>query len=51
MSFAAAAPATAAPDASTWAMALIGFAALGLAGCRSSTKHRRAIALPAGMNA
>ena len=41
MSFAAAAPATATPEASTWAMALIGFAALGLAGYRSS-KNRDA---------
>jgi hypothetical protein len=41
MSFAAAAPPTATPEASTWAMALIGFAALGLAGYRSS-KNRDA---------
>ena len=49
MSFAAAAPATATPEASTWAMALIGFAALGLARYRSSKNTRRASNIPEGI--
>jgi hypothetical protein len=48
-SFAARAPATAAPETSTWAMALIGFAALGLAGYRSSKNTRRTINIPEGI--
>jgi hypothetical protein len=51
MSFAAAAPGAATPEASTWAMTLIGCAALGVARYRRSTKHRRAINAPEGLNA
>jgi hypothetical protein len=50
MNFAARAPATAAPEASTWAMTLIGFATLGMSGYRRSTNHRRAVNVPEGMN-
>jgi hypothetical protein len=50
MDFAARAPAGpgAAPEPSTWAMAVIGFAALGAAGYRSSRKSRRSIHFPKG---
>jgi hypothetical protein len=51
MSFAGAAPATATPEASTWAMTLIGFVALAVAGYGRSTNHRRAINIPQGTNA
>jgi hypothetical protein len=53
MDFAASAPAgaSATPEASTWAMMLIGFAGLGVAGYRSSRNHRRAIQFPKRMYA
>jgi hypothetical protein len=49
--FAARAPAGggAAPEPSTWAMAVIGFAALGAAGYRSSRKSQRSIQFPKGI--
>jgi hypothetical protein len=51
MDFAVRAPAGpgAAPEPSAWAMAVIGFAALGAAGYRSSRKSRRSIHLPKGI--
>jgi PEP-CTERM motif len=51
--FAAASPAGAGatPEPSTWAMILIGFAGLGLAGCRSSRNNQRSIHFPDGIYA
>ena len=53
MDFAAASPAgaRATPEPSTWAMILIGFAALGLAGYRSSSNSQRSIHFPNGIYA
>jgi hypothetical protein len=53
MDFAAIAPAgaSATPEPSTWAMMLIGFAGLGVAGYRSSRNYRRPINVPEGINA
>ena len=50
MDFAARTPAgaIATPESSTWAMMLIGFAGLGLAGYRTSRRHRRSIHFPKG---
>ena len=50
MDFAAGAPsgASATPESSTWAMTLIGFAGLGLAGYRSSSNYRRSPHFPEG---
>jgi hypothetical protein len=50
MNFAAAASASATPEASTWAMTLIGFAALGAVGYRSSRKRRRPARLLEGID-
>jgi hypothetical protein len=49
--FAAASPASAGatPEPSTWAMILIGFAGLGLAGYRSSRNNQRSIHFPNGI--
>jgi hypothetical protein len=51
MVFAAGAAAGATPQPSTWAMILIGFAGLGLAGYRSSRNNRRSIHFPNGIYA
>jgi PEP-CTERM motif len=53
MDFAAASPAGAGatPEPSTWAMILIGFAGLGLAGYRSSRNNQRSIHFPNGIYA
>jgi hypothetical protein len=48
MDFAAASPAGATPEPSTWAMILIGFAGLGLAGYRSSRNNQRSVHFPMG---
>jgi hypothetical protein len=50
MDFVARTPAgaSATPESSTWAMMLLGFAGLGLAGYRTSRRHRRSIHFPEG---
>ena len=51
MDFAARTPAgaSATPESSTWAMMLIGFAGLGMAGYRTSRRRRRSIHFPEGI--
>ena len=51
MDFVARTPAgaSATPELSTWAMMLIGFAGLGLAGYRTARRHRRSIQFPEGI--